>query len=289
VTDEFDDLSAAAAELGIDRVPEPVRVRTTVDGRQVDALRWGGRPRFTLLHGAALNAHTWDATLLALGEDALAVDLPGHGDSAWREDFDYRPATNARAVAGVLDALGTGPQVVVGQSLGGLTAVALAEQRPDLVTALVLIDASPGLRPGDARQVAAFLAGEQVFGTREEIVDRAVAAGIGSDRARLARGVRHNTRIRDDGRVVWKHHLAAPPAGAGAPDIAVPWAGLEDVDAPVLLVRATRGYLSDEVVAEFRERVPRATVLELETGHNVQEQDPVGLAAAIQAFALAER
>jgi pimeloyl-ACP methyl ester carboxylesterase len=288
--DETSSLAADAAELGVDGpLPDVERVGVEIDGRLVSALRWGAHPAVTLLHGAGLNAHTWDATLLALGEEALAVDLPGHGDSAWRDDFDYRPVTNARAVAGLLDALGTGPQVVVGHSLGGLTAVALAAERPDLVRALVIVDASPGLRVGDARQVTEFLAGEQVFGSREQIVDNAIAAGIGSDRARITRGVAHNTRIRDDGKVVWKHHLAYPPKDVpGLPDITTAWSGLTETEVPVLLVRAAHGYLPDDVVAEFRERVPRATVVEVETGHNVQEQDPAGLAAAIRALATPE-
>jgi pimeloyl-ACP methyl ester carboxylesterase len=286
-SDEFQHLSEEAAELGVDGpVPDVERIAADLPGGRVSALRWGRRPATTLLHGAGLNAHTWDGTLLSLDTDALAVDLPGHGDSAWRDDFDYRPATNAAAVAGLLDVVGGGvPQLVVGQSLGGLTAVALAASRPELVRALVLVDVTPGLRIGDARQVSEFLAGPQVFASRDEIVENALAAGIGSDRRRLERGVALNTRIRDDGSVVWSHHLAYPPEDApGLPDIATPWAGLTDSDVPVLLVRARHGYLRDDVVDELLDRVPRAIVVELDTGHNVQEQDPVGLATAIAAF-----
>ena len=48
------------------------------DGRTVSALAYGDAPPVvTFLHGAGLNAHTWDTTVLALGLPALAVDLPG--------------------------------------------------------------------------------------------------------------------------------------------------------------------------------------------------------------------
>lgn len=286
MSDEFRFLPEEAEELGV-RLPatRPDRIGIATTGGRVSAIRWGAHPTATFLHGAGLNAHTWDATALALGWRALAVDLPGHGDSAWRDDFDYRPATNAAAVAELLDAVGAGPQLVVGHSLGGFTAVTLAETRPDLVRGIVLVDASPGLRVGDARQVSEFLAGPQVFSSREEIVENAVAAGIGSDRHRLARGVALNTRLREDGKVVWSHHLAYPPQHVQQlPDVTTSWAGLTGTTVPVLLVRAARGFLTDEVVAELRERVPRADVVELDTGHNVQEQDPKGLAAAIAAF-----
>ena len=54
------------------------------------------------LHGGGQNAHTWDTVIVGLGEPALAVDLPGHGHSGWREDGDYSPQNNAAALAPVL-------------------------------------------------------------------------------------------------------------------------------------------------------------------------------------------
>jgi pimeloyl-ACP methyl ester carboxylesterase len=284
---EFDFLAGEAAEIGAPPdLPAVRRVDTTTADGVRSALLWGESPTLTLLHGGGLNAHTWDATILALGRPALALDLPGHGDSAWRDDFDYSPRQNATAVAAVLDAVAPGTrQVVVGQSLGAHAAVALAETRPDLVGRLVLVDASPGQRPEDAAQVTEFLAGPQVFGSRDEIVEKALAAGIGSSRQALTRGVVLNTRVRDDGTVVFKHHLASPPPGARfSIDFTDLWPALEAGAVPVLLVRGTRGFLSPPVVDEFRARVPHADVVEIDSGHNVQEQQPVALAAAISRF-----
>ncbi|MBL7498632.1 alpha/beta hydrolase [Frankia sp. CNm7] len=284
---EFDFLAEEAAEVGASPELPPVRrVEVPAPDGALSALLWGAAPELTLLHGGGLNAHTWDATILALGRPALALDLPGHGDSAWRDDFDYSPRRNARAAAEVLDAVAPGtPQTVVGQSLGAHTAIALAETRPDLVGRLVLVDASPGQRLEDAAQVTDFLAGPQVFGSREEIVEKALAAGIGSSHRALTRGVALNTRVRDDGTVVFKHHFASPPPDAGFTiDFRDLWPALETSAVPVLLVRGTYGFLSPEVVDEFRARVPRAEILEIESGHNVQEQQPAALAAAISRF-----
>lgn len=286
-TDEFAFLADEAAEVGASG-PLPVVRREAVptDAGAVSALVWGAAPRLTLLHGAGLNAHTWDATLLRLGRPALAVDLPGHGDSDWREDFDYAPRTNAPAVAAVIDALaGSAPQTIVGQSLGGATAIAVAEHRPDLVEALVIVDISPGLRPEDAQQVRGFLSGPLVFESRQQLADLAVSAGIAQPGPALDRGVLHNTRVRDDGSVVFKHHLGTPPPGASLDvDYASLWAPLESSDVPVLLVRATSGFLPPDVVAEFGRRVPRARIVEVESGHNVQEQKPAELADLIADF-----
>ena len=80
--DEFSFLPAQAAELRAAGTPAevpPVRRLTHAlpDGRTVSALAYGDAPPVvTFLHGAGLNAHTWDTTVLALGLPALALDLP---------------------------------------------------------------------------------------------------------------------------------------------------------------------------------------------------------------------
>jgi len=94
----------------------------------------------------------------------------------------------------------------------------------------------------------------------------------------------HNTRIRDDGSVVFKHHLASPPPGARLDfDLASPGPRLRRRRIPAACPRQHR-FLSPDVVEEFRTRVPRAVLVELDAGHNVHEQRPVELAAAIAAF-----
>ena len=82
-----------AEEYGIPWPGPPVVARTAVEvdrpsGRAVSALLWGTEsPEIVFVHGGAQNAHTWDTVALALGRPALAVDLPGHGHSGWRDDL----------------------------------------------------------------------------------------------------------------------------------------------------------------------------------------------------------
>ncbi|MCU1527473.1 MAG: alpha/beta hydrolase fold protein [Frondihabitans sp.] len=282
--DEFGYVAGQATTLGV----PPLGVRrgtATVEGRDVSFLVWGDTaPEVAFLHGAGLNAHTWDATILSLGRPAVAVDLPGHGDSSWRDDADYRPETMAPAVLAALGAAGFLGGLVVGHSLGALTALALLHLQPEIATGVVLVDMSPGIRKEDSQQVRGFLAGEQVFRSREDIVDRALAHGIGSSREQLARGVVLNTRILPSGNVIWKHHFANLSDGleAATGDATIHWPVLENAAVPLLLIRATHGYLSPEVVGEFQRRVPLADVVEIEAGHNAHEQDPVGLATLIR-------
>ncbi len=67
-------------------------------------------------------------------------------------------------------------------------------------------------------------------------------------------------------------------------DFTALWPALEGYDNPVLLVRGARGFLSDDVVEELMARVPAATLATIDAGHNVQEDAPVELAAAVNRF-----
>ena len=255
-------------------------------------------PVVTFLHGAGLNAHTWDTTILALGLPALAIDLPGHGDSSWRTDAAYVARVLAPDVAAGMDAWTDGPQLLVGQSLGGLTAAAVAASRPDLVRELVVIDITPGIDSNAGpTQIREFFAGPTDWASRDELVERALAFGLGGSRRAAERGVYFNSRIRPDGRVEWKHHfahlaaaMAAAPApaavagaAAGGQDALAAvlgeagWEDLAAVAAPITLIRGDRGYVTEADAAQFRERVPAASVVTVPSGHNVQEELPADL------------
>lgn len=304
--DEFSFLPEQAADAGIDRpLPRGERVSLTLaDGRALSALRYtppdqpGAAPVVTLLHGAGLNAHTWDTTILALGLPALAIDLPGHGDSSWRDDAAYVARVLAPDVAAGMDAWTRGPQLLVGQSLGGLTAAAVAASRPDLVSQLVVIDITPGLDPGAGpSQIRQFFAGSADWASRDELVDRALQFGLGGGTRRKAeRGVFFNSRVRPDGRVEWKHHFAhlanapAAPAAPGQDALAAVlgesgWEDLANVEAATTLVRGERGYVTEADAAEFARRLPEASVAVVPAGHNVQEEIPVELGARLRSLA----
>jgi pimeloyl-ACP methyl ester carboxylesterase len=284
--DELATLKDDAAEFGLpwDGPPPVARATVTTADGDVSLLRWGTEePEIVLLHGVALNAHTWDTFALAARRPLLALDLPGHGSSAWREDARYDAATIAPAVAEVIDQQAPRATTLVGQSLGGLTAIAVSALRPSLFERLVLIDVSPGIRGGN--QVRSFLSGPEVFSSREEIVERARAFGFGHSRESVARGVAHNTRVREDGSVVWKHHVGNLGGGLSfSVDFSALWPALESFAGPVLLVRGERGFLSSEDATELRRRVPHARVVDVPAGHNVQEDAPVLLADIVGQF-----
>lgn len=292
-TDEFSFLPDQAQALEVAVVPVTRLNLTLPDGRALSALRYGeGAPTVTLLHGAGLNAHTWDTTALLLREPALAIDLAGHGDSSWRQDVDYSARTLAADIVIALEQWTSQPQVLVGQSLGGLTAAAVACTRPDLVRELITVDITPGIdTSGGPAVLRTFYEGPTDFATRDELVDRAISLGFGGSRPDTERGVFLNTRVRPDGRIEWKHHfahlaasaLAVPTADAAAPPILADtgWDDLTSTEAPITLVRATSGFVSEADGAELQRRVPATRVIALEATHNVQETAPGALAEII--------
>ena len=68
----------------------------------------------------------------------LSLDFRGHGKSG--RATDYQPQGYVTDAIAVLEQLASGPAIVIGHSLGGVTAAALSQQRPELVRAMVLED-----------------------------------------------------------------------------------------------------------------------------------------------------
>lgn len=114
------------------------RFVTLRDGRRAHALSWPGRGTpLIVLHGLLDSAEGWGALCREISRPCLAVDLAGFG----RSDAPSRPSFNGYAddVIAVMDALCPGDAVLVGHSLGGGVATAVAERLGDRVRALVLL------------------------------------------------------------------------------------------------------------------------------------------------------
>jgi 2-succinyl-6-hydroxy-2,4-cyclohexadiene-1-carboxylate synthase len=108
---------------------------------------WRGPDRVVLVHGFTQTLAAWNPLAGTLAEtlQVVRVDLPGHGGSG-PLDLGFAETAAAIGEAG-------GPATYVGYSMGGRLCLRLAVDRPDLVQALVLIGASPGI--ADAAERAA--------------------------------------------------------------------------------------------------------------------------------------
>lgn len=147
-----------------------------------------GASPVVLIHGFGGSLHRWEPAVPALAERhrVIRLDLLGHGGSEKPRD-GYSIEGQARQVALALGEFGVREAIVVGHSMGGMVAAALAEQDPGLVRGLVL-EATPPARRFMRLPAAAKIASAPVVGHALERVvsDGMVKQGLSSV---LARGV----------------------------------------------------------------------------------------------------
>jgi esterase len=98
-----------------------------------------------LLHSIAAHGHWWDGVAPRLtGRHVVALDLRGHGGSAWAEPPAYRFVDHVADALATLDALGWRAPLVIGHSLGGYVGALLAALHPMRVGAVVIADMLTG-------------------------------------------------------------------------------------------------------------------------------------------------
>jgi pimeloyl-ACP methyl ester carboxylesterase len=259
--------------------------RVDIGGLSLHYLDWGGDgPPLVMLHGLTGHAHTWDHTAAALSERyrVLALDQRGHGDSAWAPP--YGGGQMADDLLAFLDALHLGEVTLMGLSMGGLVAFIFAASHPEQVRDLIVLDIGPEIAVAGARQVAAGLAANRVFGSEDEAVAQARAFNPRPTEEALRHRVRHNLRPRPDGTLTFKYDDALRERGAifdRSTDQL--WAAWQAVGCPILLVR---GDDSDILAVETAQRMlasnARASLVGiLDCGHSITLDNPQGLLDAV--------
>lgn len=294
--DEFSMFGENISEYGLDisSAPQVQRISTMLgDGRTLSALKWGsGEPRIVFVHGSGQNAHTWDTVALALNVPLIAVDLPGHGHSSWRDDTTYSPQGMAEDLAMVIRQHAPRASAIVGMSLGGLTCLALANAYPDLVSHLVLVDITPGVTSKKAKAVLDFINGPQSFASFDELFARTKEHNPTRSESSLRRGILHNAKQVDDGTWQWRYDRRGHTETAGsAPGHEAPrspmWDMISTWAKPLLMVRGgISPVVDDEDITELRKRCAHAEVVVIDgAGHSVQGDRPVELANVLRRFA----
>ncbi|MFD9301565.1 alpha/beta fold hydrolase [Streptomyces sp. NPDC060048] len=259
-----------------------MRHELKIDDRTLSYLDFGGpgRPLLALHGGLSEGAHFIGlATALGDAWRVVAPDQRGHGDSDPAPE--YGREGYVRDAAALLEHLAPGgPVPVLGFSLGGINAYHLAAARPDLVGALVNVDApvesppqalaSPG--PWD------FLHGlPYTAPTREELL-AALGPTLGPAYAQSLRPLPggHGWRLPFDPQAT----LATLAAGEGSR-----WDVWLASDCPALLIHGLRSEVLPREQAEAMvARRPGTSYAALDTEHFVPSQDPEGFARAVRAF-----
>ena len=176
-------------------------------------------------------------------------------------------------------------RLLVGMSLGGLTALALTDRAPDLVRSLVLVDVTPGVNREKSTAIAQFIDGPEYFESFDEILERTVQFNPTRSETSLRRGILHNAIELPDGRWRWRYDLPRRGSGEGEEGRIMPgldelWDAAARVKVPFLLARgSTSPVVDDEDVAELQRRNPEAEVVVIEgAGHSIQGDRPLELA-----------
>jgi pimeloyl-ACP methyl ester carboxylesterase len=250
-------------------------------------------PPVLLLHGGGQTRHAWAETatrLAAHGWYAVALDLRGHGESAWADDEDYSVDAFAGDVA-IIAATFSQPPAVIGASLGGIAAlVAQGETASSLCSALVLVDIAPRIEVAGVQRIVAFMGAHlEGFASLEEAADAIAAYLPHRPRPESLDRLAKNLRCGDGGRYYWHWDPRflmgkRPPSASGDMDRLLRAA--QTVRVPTLLVR---GQLSDMVseagVVEFLRAVPHASYVDVsDAGHMVVGDRNDIFAAAILEF-----
>ena len=253
----------------------------------------GEGPPLLLLHGFTGAATTWAPHVAAWAPffRCIAVDLPGHGESATPSDpACYTMAATVAALAGVLDRLGVARAHVLGYSLGGRIALGFALARPERVGALVLESAAPGLV--DPVERAARVAADEVLADAIErdgisaFVERWEQMPLWQTQARLPAATRAALREQRLGNNA--AGLANSLRGIGAGAQSAYWAALPALAAPTLLIAGRDDAKFSALAGAMAAAIPRNELLIVHgAGHAAHLEQPAVFDRLVRDFLLA--
>jgi esterase len=211
-TEELEHLALAARISGVEaEIVLPASHEVAVGRMRLHYLDWGiaGRRPIVFLHGAALNAHTWDVVCLMLRQQyhCYALDQRGHGESAWAEDADYSGEAHRGDIEAFVDYLGLDQFVLVGHSMGGFNAFNYAFHHSQRLAALVLVDAGPSMLAKGAKRIVDFVTQTAELDSLEEVMEKAIAFNPRRDPRLLRRSLLHNFRQSPTGKWLRKTDL----------------------------------------------------------------------------------
>jgi esterase len=242
-----------------------------------------GGTRLVVLHGLLGSSRNWQSVAAALAADfpVSALDLRNHGQSPHASEHSYEAMVDD--VAAWLDENHVAQVNLLGHSMGGKVAMALACRRPERVLALGVVDIAPRdyaldhHRPHFAAMNALDL---DTVSSRAE-AERQLATG-GADAA-TARFLATNLERGEDGRLRWRINL--PVLTKSLEEMGrTPLVADERFEGPALfIVGGHSRYVTPGDHALIRRHFPAARIEVLpEAGHNPHIDSPAELVAQVR-------
>jgi len=250
------------------------------EGNTLVADAWGdpADPPVILSHGGGQTRYSWGGTAEVLAREgwyAVSYDHRGHGESEWSSEGLYDVAHFALDMACLARGFST-PPVVVGASLGGLSALLGAgEIEARLFSAIVLVDVTPRLNQDGVMKIFNFMKAhiDSGFATLEEAAE-AIAQYTGRPRRDDYSGLRKNLRERD-GRFYWHWDpMFFAARGDSQTRVSNLQAAAQAIDIPVLLIRGRASDVVTEAeVEEFLQLIPHAQYVDVDKARHMVAGD----------------
>lgn len=265
---------------------EPRSQTLDVNGLRLHYLDWGNpaAPPVVCVHGYTSSAQAFSA-LARRFQDRwrfVALDVRGHGESAWSTTGAYQYSDQVGDLAAAVDKLGLSRFTLVGTSMGGIIAMAYAGAHPDRLTRLVINDIGPDVETGSQRITQMVGSRPDEFATLDAAMayrrqmSPIVAGRSAEDQRELALGV---LRQRPDGRWIWKMdpEYIRRRVRIGAPRRPDLWPALRRVTCPALLVWGSDSdVLSEAQARRMVETLPRGELVTVPgVGHAPTLVEPV--------------
>lgn len=276
-------------------VTEPGGRILDLSGGDLEVVEKGPRSGspIVLIHCFTCAINYWDGMMPALARRhrVVAIDLLGHGGSE-KPSSGYSVSNQADLIAQALARLGVSDAEVVGHSLGGAVAVALAQQSPALVNRVMIIDTPPTHEDADLGLIAklgfAPVVGEAFWRIKP---DFAVRKGL---EVAFAPGFKVPDEFVED---VDRMTFTAYDESASGFDGYVKEEPLDqrmaETGKPLMVIMGAEEQLIHEPakrLAEYRATVPGArTKLISGAGHSPNVEKPAETAALVLGFAPAEK
>jgi pimeloyl-ACP methyl ester carboxylesterase len=259
----------------------------TVNGLQLHYLEWGdpAKPPMILLHGIARHAHTFDhiAPHFARNYHVLAVDMRGHGDSAWDPAGAYLVEDHVKDLDALVRGLNLRGVTLLGNSTGGRVVQVYAGMHPTLVDRLIVEDVGPErpteIASGFARRVEQESNG---WASEDELVAQLVSTSGRTAEPLLRTYAAFGTKRRADGRLVWKRD---PNLVKGFVPTEL-WSHVQRITAPVLyILGGASTIVPAETQAQLKRRLPDCEIVTMPgLGHYPDQEDPAGFLAIADRF-----
>jgi len=246
-----------------------------------------GAPPVVLIHGSGGAIDWWDELVPLLAEQGrrvISIDMLGYGGSD-KPSSGYSIESQAGLIAQVLSKLDVEKAAIVGHSLGGRVATALAEGSPDLVAGLAIIDTAPdssyGGLSGSAKAAQLPVIGQALWRIAPDFMVRR------NLETAFAPGFEVPDRFVDDVRAM------TYPAYRDSADESEAYADenpldqrLEDLGLPLLVIFGAQDQLYDarESLSAYAAVPGVETVLIPEAGHSPNVETPQKTAAILGRF-----